>query len=174
MSEEEEETPVVIEPRVTKVKIGKIASGSPRTTVKWLRPAQDEADEIDFSSSAERHADFDAAMFAIVPHAVRMLGLREEYGVDMRAIGLTLTEKEGNRGATVTLRKDLSCGVLILNTPHLPEIPYDPDGVGASLPKDLAACVWVAAEEALLYAQGRKRHDLFSTSGVTVEELVPA
>lgn len=162
-----EDTQYTRQTRVTKLKTSRTVTGQPRTRVEWLVPVGEVADERSISSSAERHTDLDVAMADLVPHVVALLELPPEYEDGMACTGISYTDKDENMGAVVTCQKQLDdAGVLILNTPHLPEVPYDEDGRGPCLPRDMADQLHTVADEALAYATGKKRAqgDLFVPS----------
>ena len=135
---------------ITKVKLTTTKKDEQRTRVEWVEESPKGAPEDHSMSSPEaRHPDLDDAISALVLPTCRLLRLPDTYAEKMSCTGLTLTEEGEDRSATITCLKELSVGILVLNTPHT-----------SDLPGPLWMLIDAVVREAKAYAVGGKRGQL--------------
>jgi len=165
------------ERRITKVKYD-----TNKVVIKYQTVRPDgEPDEYEVKCGDLPHADFMGALKALVPHAGQITELILDNS-EVRGVSFSYTNDVMGACITVLKKLETTPGPLIINTPHLPSEPYNPDQdpTKALLLSD--KCVEALEKlqrEALAYLDGKRAQgslfsSLFSslTSSLTTDESV--
>ena len=113
--------------------------------------------ECDIKYRDQARPEFHDAMAELLHPCLDLLELPKLYAARMSTRGLSFSWKDGIMGAVITLQKELqgADSPLILNTPHLPEMPYG-EGENKLLPDQLLRALRECLVEAELYLKGER------------------
>lgn len=139
----------------------KIKYDGRQVTLHRMDSGQEWDKEETLNSRIRPHPDFVNALAALVPVGLAMIELADLEDVRCQSVSFS-EDADGNRGAVVTMLRDVPTGVLVLNTPHTSERP-DQEGE-CSMPRTLSLALDLLEEEAEAYYRREKQEqgDLFA------------
>ena len=142
------------------------------TQVTWTQPGPAHAplDEPSLKSASPRHLDFDKAMQRLLGSVCDLMCLGPEWEQDGRVTGVSMSpEDEFGIGVVLTVQMAFAFGIGVQNTPRITfpaaqlTVEEEED---CSSGRRLVARLAIVQDEALAYARGDKRHDLFAAIAV--------